>query len=169
MAAVAIYAMERVVQIYGPEQGQQEVADAQRALQLCRNPADRFRDQPIEHSLVGENVFVLQQDPWLAAVAQQQQQQQQALPALVQGLWPELGMIPHSCAPNTTAPVMHKVRRGSLVKSKGVSSKMAPPLSTPHCCTTCLSCTIKQLLADTPHGQAFVTQCVTTVTTPTIL
>jgi hypothetical protein len=116
LAAVATHAMERSRAScwpnaeYGEQAGQQYIQRAHYALEMCRNPADQWRNVPGEHSLAGENVFVLQQDPWLAAaVSLQQQQQQEALPAVVQGVWPELAMIPHSCAPNTTAPVMHKV------------------------------------------------------------
>jgi hypothetical protein len=50
-------------------QGQQDIQAAHHALKMCRNPADRSRNLPAEHSLAGENVFVLQQDPWLAAAA----------------------------------------------------------------------------------------------------
>jgi hypothetical protein len=116
LAAVAAASMARAREFFSLEpgvgpgelQGQQDVRAAHHALAMCRNPADWSRNLHAEHSLAGENVFVLQQDPWLAAAAAQQQQE--ALPAVVQGVWPELGMIPHSCAPNTTAPVMHKVR-----------------------------------------------------------
>jgi hypothetical protein len=115
LAAVATFAMARARVIYkhgrleaAEQAGQEDAERAHYALEMCRNPADRWRTLPAEHSLVGENVFVLQQDPWLAA-AVEQQQQQEALPAVVQGVWPELAMLPHSCAPNTTAPVMHKV------------------------------------------------------------
>jgi hypothetical protein len=119
LAAVSTYCVERAQQNFNDVMGgasmaeqaaQSDIVHAEYALRRCRNPADRWNELPVENALVGANVSVLQQDPWLAEAAQHQQQQQERPPPVVHGVWPELSMMPHSCAPNTSAAVMHKVR-----------------------------------------------------------